>query len=109
MPMFPTTPSSVRAGPDTEIDIRLAIPLVRWDAAYHFLFKGDLRRIAEYRNLTAYLERMLVIPGVAGTINIDDIKRGYYSVKSLDPTGLVPLGPELGPGCLLAAPAKEAA
>jgi len=28
-------------------------------------------------------------------VNIDHIKRGYYSIKSLNPNGIVPLGPEL--------------
>jgi glutathionyl-hydroquinone reductase len=93
----------------TETDIRLFVTLIRFDAAYHGLFKCNLRRIADYPNLTAHLERMLAIPGIAGTVNIDHIKRGYYSIKSLNPTGIVPLGPELGFAHLLAAPAKEAA
>ena len=80
----------------TETDIRLFVTLVRFDAAYHGLFKCNLRRVADYPNLTAHLQRMLAIPGVAGTVNIDHIKRGYYSMKNLNPTGIVPLGPELG-------------
>ena len=54
-----------------------------------------MRRIADYPNLSAHLERMLAVPGMAGTVNIDHIKRGYYSIKSLNPTGIVPLGPAL--------------
>jgi glutathionyl-hydroquinone reductase len=80
----------------TETDIRLFVTLVRFDAAYHGLFKCNLRRIADYPNLSAHLERMLAIPEVAGTVNIDHIKRGYYSSKSLNPNGIVPLGPALG-------------
>ena len=38
---------------------------------------------------------MLAVPGVARTVNIDHIKRGYYSIKALNPTGIVPVGPEL--------------
>ena len=33
------------------------------------------------------------MPGVAETVNIDHIKAGYYSVKALNPTGIIPLGP----------------
>ena len=78
----------------TEADIRLFVTLVRFDAAYHGLFKANLRRIADYPNLSTYLKRLLAIPAFAGTVNIDHIKRGYYSIKSLNPSGIVPLGPE---------------
>jgi putative glutathione S-transferase len=79
----------------TEADIRLFVTLVRFDAAYFGLFKTNKRRIADYANLQAYLERILAVPGVRGTVNIDHIKAGYYSVKALNPTGIVPVGPEL--------------
>ncbi|ALN72410.1 glutathione S-transferase family protein [Aureimonas sp. AU20] len=79
----------------TESDIRLFVTLVRFDAAYHGLFKCNLRRIADYPALSAYLERMLAVPGVAETVSIDHIKRGYYSIKSLNPNRIVPLGPDL--------------
>lgn len=79
----------------TEADIRLFVTLVRFDAAYHGLFKCNLRRLADYPALSAYLERMLALPGVRDTVSIDHIKRGYYSIKALNPTGIVPLGPRL--------------
>jgi putative glutathione S-transferase len=86
----------------TEADIRLFVTLVRFDVAYHGLFKCNLRRIADYTNLSRYLDRILAIPGIRETVNIDHIKTGYYSVKALNPTGIVPLGPEL-PAMLKAA------
>ncbi|WP_022729312.1 glutathione S-transferase family protein [Fodinicurvata sediminis] len=79
----------------TEADVRLFVTLVRFDAAYHGLFKCNLRRIADYPALSAYLERILVIPGVRETVNLDHIKRGYYSIKALNPGGVVPRGPKL--------------
>jgi len=79
----------------TEADIRLFVTLVRFDAAYHGLFKCNLRRVAEYPNLSAYLKHVLDIPGVRNTVNIDHIKKGYYSIRSLNPTGIVPDGPDL--------------
>ena len=79
----------------TETDIRLFVTLVRFDAAYFGLFKCNRKRIADYPALTAYLSRILEIPRVRGTVSIDHIKRGYYSIKTLNPTGIVPLGPEL--------------
>jgi putative glutathione S-transferase len=93
----------------TETDIRLFVTLVRFDAAYHGLFKCNLRRIADYPNLSAHLERMLALPSVASTVNIDHIKRGYYSIKSLNPTGIVPLGPALGFERFLAGSERKAA
>ena len=56
---------------------------------------GNLRRLADYPRLSAYLERTLAVPGVRETVNLDHIKRGYYSIKALNPTGIVPTGPEL--------------
>lgn len=79
----------------TEADIRLFVTLVRFDAAYHGLFKTNLRRIADYPALQAYMQRVLALPGVAPTVSIDHIKRGYYSIKALNPVGIVPLGPDL--------------
>jgi glutathionyl-hydroquinone reductase len=85
----------------TETDIRLFVTLVRFDAAYHGLFKCNLRRLIDYPNLTTYVERMLAVPGVEETVNIDHIKQGYYSIKALNPNGIVPLGPEPPlPGCV---------
>jgi putative glutathione S-transferase len=82
--------------PLTEADIRLFVTLVRFDAAYHGLFKTNLRRIADYPQLSRHMAAMLAYPGIRETVNLDHIKRGYYSIKSLNPTGIVPLGPELG-------------
>lgn len=79
----------------TEADIRLFVTLVRFDAAYHGLFKTNLRRIADYPDLQAYMLRVLALPGVRETVSIAHIKAGYYSVKALNPTGIVPVGPEL--------------
>ncbi len=79
----------------TETDIRAFVTLVRFDAAYHGLFKTNLKRIADYPNLSAYMLRVLDIPGVRETVDIDHIKRGYYSIKSLNPNGIVPKGPHI--------------
>lgn len=79
----------------TEADIRLFVTLVRFDPAYHGIFKCNLRRLADYRALSAYLERVLALPGIRETVSLDHIKRGYYSIKALNPTGIVPVGPEL--------------
>ncbi len=79
----------------TEADIRLFVTLIRFDAAYYGLFKTNLRRIADYPALSAYLARVIALPGLRETVSIDHIKRGYYSIKKLNPTGIVPVGPDL--------------
>ncbi|WP_332117033.1 glutathione S-transferase family protein [Azorhizobium caulinodans] len=79
----------------TEADIRLFVTLVRFDAAYHGLFKCNQRMLKDYPALSDYLRRVLDLPGVRETVNIDHIKRGYYSIRALNPTGIVPVGPDL--------------
>ncbi|HEY9211731.1 MAG TPA: glutathione S-transferase family protein [Ancylobacter sp.] len=92
----------------TEADIRIFVTLVRFDAAYHGLFKCNLRRIADYSALSAYLARVLDVPGVRDTVSIDHIKRGYYSIRALNPNGIVPVGPDLpGLAPVTLRPAKE--
>jgi glutathionyl-hydroquinone reductase len=80
----------------TEADWRLFTTLVRFDAVYVGHFKCNLRRIADYPNLSNYLRELYQVPGVADTVSIDHIKRHYYaSHRKINPTGIVPLGPEL--------------
>jgi putative glutathione S-transferase len=84
-------------GPEiTEADWRLFTTLVRFDAVYYGHFKCNLRRIIDYPNLSNYLRDLYQQPGIAGTVNMDHIKRHYYgSQRNVNPTGIVPLGPRL--------------
>ena len=79
----------------TETDIRVFVTLARFDAAYHGLFKCNLRRIADYPALSGFVRAMFALPAVRETFSLDHIKRGYYSIKSLNPSGIMPIGPEL--------------
>lgn len=88
----------------TESDIRLFVTLIRFDAAYHGLFKCNLRRVADYPRLSSWLITMLKVPGVPACVDIDAIKRGYYSIKKLNPAGIVPKGPALAFADLLDGP-----
>ncbi len=77
-----------------ETDWRLFVTLVRFDAAYFGLFKCNLRRIADYPHLSGYLRDLYQVPGVAETVDFDQIKRGYYfSHDDINPTRIVPAGP----------------
>ena len=78
----------------TEADWRLFTTLLRFDPVYHGHFKCNLRRIADYPNLSGYLRELYQWPGVAATVNFDHIKQHYYrSHDTINPNGIVPLGP----------------
>lgn len=79
----------------TESDIRAFVTLIRFDAAYYGLFKCNLRRVADYPGLSAYTARMMAFPGIRETVNFEHIKQGYYSIRALNPNGIVPAGPVL--------------
>jgi putative glutathione S-transferase len=80
----------------TEADWRLFTTLVRFDPVYVGHFKCNLRRIADYPNLSNYLRELYQVPGVAKTVNLHHIKHHYYgSHRMINPTGVVPVGPEV--------------
>jgi glutathionyl-hydroquinone reductase len=78
----------------TEADWRLFTTLVRFDPVYVGHFKCNLRRIADYPNLSSYLRELYQLPGIAGTVDMRHIKGHYYeSHRTINPTGIVPAGP----------------
>ncbi len=80
----------------TEADWRLFVTLVRFDAVYVGHFKCNLRRIADYPNLSGYLRDLYQQDGIAETVDFDHIKRHYYGTHpQLNPSRIVPKGPEL--------------
>jgi putative glutathione S-transferase len=79
----------------TEADIRLFVTLIRFDVAYFGNFKCNIRMIKDYPNLFAYTRELYQWPGIGETVKIDDIKRGYYSIARVNPTRIVPVGPEI--------------
>ncbi|WP_315810107.1 glutathione S-transferase family protein [Pseudomonas sp. C9-3] len=79
----------------TEADVRLFTTLIRFDAVYHGHFKCNLRRLADYPNLSGWLRELYQLDGVAGTVDFQHIKHHYYgSHRTINPTGIVPLGPQ---------------
>ncbi|MBE9221991.1 glutathione S-transferase family protein [Cyanobacterium stanieri LEGE 03274] len=80
----------------TEADWRLFTTLIRFDAVYVGHFKCNLRRIADYSHLSRYLNNLYTIEGIAETVDFDHIKKHYYqSHPTINPTGIVPVGPLL--------------
>jgi len=80
----------------TEADWRLFVTLVRFDAVYVGHFKCNKKRLVDYPNLWAYTRELYQVAGVAQTVNMDHVKYHYYaSHKMLNPSGIVPKGPEI--------------
>lgn len=79
----------------TEVDWRLFVTLIRFDLVYYSLFKCNKRRVCDYSNLVRYMKDLYSIEGVADTINFDHIKAGYWRKSERNPTGIIPLGPDL--------------
>lgn len=79
----------------TECDIRAFVTLIRFELAYAGLFKCNLRPLSGYPAVMAYLDRLLRMPAFAASVRPQHIKAGYYSIKALNPSGIVPVGPAL--------------
>ncbi len=80
----------------TEADVRLFTTLIRFDPVYVGHFKCNLRRLRDYPRLWDYTRRIYHRPGVRETVDFDHIKRHYYtSHPGINPTGIIPVGPEL--------------
>lgn len=80
----------------TEADICLFTTLLRFDSVYVTHFKCNIRRIVDYPNLWGFVRDVYQTPGVAETCRLDHIKQHYYgSHPSVNPSGIVPVGPEV--------------
>lgn len=89
-----------------ETDWRLFVTLIRFDAVYHGHFKCNVRRIVDYPALWGFTRDLYQTPGVAETVKMDQIKRHYYYTHDdINPTRIVPIGPDLD---LLAPHGREA-
>lgn len=80
----------------TEADIRLFTTLIRFDAVYHGHFKCNRQRLEDFASLSAYVRDVFQVPGIAETVDFRHIKTHYYaSHGSINPTRIVPLGPNI--------------
>lgn len=79
----------------TEADWRLFVTLIRFDPVYVGHFKCNKKRIYDYPNLYNFMLELYQWQGVAETTNLEHIKyHYYYSHDMINPTRIVPLGPE---------------
>ena len=80
----------------TEADWRLFTTLLRFDPVYFGHFKCNIRRLVDYPNLWNYTRDLYQTPSVTSTIDHGHIQRHYYaSHESINPTRIVPLGPDI--------------
>jgi len=80
----------------TEADWRLFTTLIRFDAVYYSHFKCNRNCICDMPNIWGYLRDLYQQPGIAETVNMEHVKQHYYySHESINPTRIVPKGPEL--------------
>jgi glutathionyl-hydroquinone reductase len=83
----------------TEADVRLFPTLVRFDAVYYSHFKCNRRHVYEYPALWRYTREIYAMPGVAATVDVRAFKTHYYgSHRTINPSGVIPLGPEIAFG-----------
>jgi putative glutathione S-transferase len=76
----------------SEADWRLFPTLVRFDVAYFSLFKCNRQRIADYPNLLNYMRELYAVPGIAATVKPRHYVINYYSIRKVNPTGIIPKG-----------------
>lgn len=80
----------------TEADWRLFTTLLRFDLVYHGHFKCNRRRLVDYPNLWSLTRELYREPGIADTVDFMHIAHHYYeSHRNINPTGIVPIGPQL--------------
>ena len=80
----------------TEADWRLFTTLIRFDQVYVALFKCNIRRIADYPNLSAFRKKLYEYGNVADTVKFDQIKTHYWgSLRGVNPSGIIPSGPDI--------------
>ena len=77
-----------------EADWRLFTTLVRFDAVYQIHFKCSLRKLVEYEQLWPYARDLYQWPGVAATVDLDEIRAHYYRTHpQINPSGIVAILP----------------
>lgn len=78
----------------TEADWRLFTTLIRFDAVYFGHFKTNRQLLADYPTMSGYVRELYQMPGIAQTVNFEQIKTHYYaSHLMINPTGIIPVGP----------------
>jgi putative glutathione S-transferase len=51
--------------------------------------------VQDYPNLKNYLRELYQWPGIRETFDLQKTKSGYYGQRNVNPTGIVPIGPDM--------------
>lgn len=79
----------------TEADIRLFVTLLRFDEVYVVYFKTNTRSVATSPVILNYCRDVYQLPGIASTVNMEQIKAHYYaSHPTLNHYSVIPRGPD---------------
>lgn len=79
----------------TLADVFLFPTLYRFDAVYYTHFKCNVKRLVDFETLWSYARDIYQVPGVQETCVMEHVKDHYYrSHEEINPTGLVPIGPD---------------
>ena len=77
----------------TIIDIRLFVTLIRFEEVYFVYFKTNKKSITQYPSIMRLLKDLYSIPAIKSTINMEHIKRAYYTSHDiLNPYAIIPVG-----------------
>lgn len=77
-------------------DLFLFPTLIRFEMVYEVHFKANLKTLREYPSLYRYMKSLLSIKSIRETIHVSHILEHYYlSHRHINPSGLIPLGPQL--------------
>jgi len=76
----------------TEADWRLFPTLVRFDVAYFSAFKCNRQQIRDFPNLWRYTKDLYATPGIAATVKPRIYVQNYYSLRRVNPNGIIPKG-----------------
>ena len=81
----------------TEADVRAWTTLLRFDPVYFTHFKCNKRMISrDYPNLYGFIREIYQMDGIKHTVDLNETKKHYYaSHLMINPTGIVPCGPEI--------------
>ena len=80
----------------TEADWRLFTTLIRFDPVYFGHFKCNRPGDQKLQGAEPLSARAYHLPGIAETVDFFHIKHHYYeSHRRINPTGMVPVGPEI--------------
>jgi putative glutathione S-transferase len=89
----------------TEADICLFTTAFRFDPVYYGHFKCNLRHLRDHSALWGFVRDIYQLPGLSETCSLAQIKHHYFtSHPSINPNGIIALGPEID---LLEPPARE--